>query len=206
MTTAEVNQQLSSLPGYTLCEYQLVLQPHEELRNKINKVRGEFAEKYKIPGSPNGAIHISLARFTQLQMMEDRLCNRFRMIAMAMPAFKVALNGFASFPTHTLYINVESKAAVQMVTKQLKTAQRLMKTAEHKPHFIDDPFIPVALKLLPWQYEQGWLEYSHRQFSGRFIAKSMQLLRRFQGGKAYQPIKHFEFLNMPVVTMQGQLF
>lgn len=195
-----------SLPGYRMCEYLLVLQPHEELWNKVMKVKDDFAEKYEAPSAKWGKPQITLAKFAQLQMMEERIINRLKMIGMAMPAFKVELKDFGSFPSHTIYINVDTKAAIQMLVKSLKPAQRLMKTAEIKPHFMDNPHIKIASGLLPWQYEKGWLEYSHKHFTGRFIAKDMLLLRRPEGMKAYQTAARFEFLNMPVVTTQGALF
>jgi 2'-5' RNA ligase len=197
---------LLSLPGYRLCEYLLVLSPHEDLWNKVMKVKEEFFKKYDAPSAQWGKPHITLVKFTQLQLMEDRLVNRLKMIAMAMPAFKVELKDFGSFPSHTIYINVETQTAIQMLVKSLKGAQQLMKTKDHKPHFIDNPHINVARQLLPWQYEKGWLEYSHRHFTGKFIAKDMMLLKRPEGAKSYQPVGKFEFLNMPVVTTQGQLF
>jgi hypothetical protein len=78
--------------------------------------------------------------------------------------------------------------------------------SDNKPHFIDDPYIMIARKLLPWQYEKGWLEYSHRHFTGRFIADSMLLLKRRQGDRAYQIVQRLEFMNLPVTTKQGELF
>lgn len=197
---------LSSLPGYRLCEYLLVLHPHEELWNKITEVKKEFATKFEAPAAEWGKPHITLVKFTQLQLMEERIVNRFKMIAMAMPAFKVELKDFGSFPSHTIYINVDTKVAIQMLVKSLKPAQSLLKTKEQKPHFIEESHITVARKLLPWQYEKGWFEYSHRHFTGRFIAKDMLLLRRPEGLKSYQAVQKFEFMNMPVVTTQGQLF
>jgi 2'-5' RNA ligase len=195
-----------SLPGYRMCEYLLVLQPHEELWNKIIKIKKEFAEKYEAPSAEWGKPHITLVKFSQLQMMEERITNRLKMIAMAMPAFKVELKDFGSFPSHTIYINVETKVAIQMLIKHLKTAQSLLKTKEVKPHFMEDSHLIIARKLLPWQYEKGWLEYSHRHFTGRFIASSMLLLRRPDGLRGYQTVEKFEFMNMPVITTQGQLF
>jgi 2'-5' RNA ligase len=201
-----MKKELLSLPGYRLCEYLLVLQPHEELHNKIAKVKKEFAEKFETPSAEWGKPQITIARFSQLQMMEERVVNRFKMIAMAMPAFKVELKDFGSFPSHTLYINVDAKAAIQLLVKRLKPAQALMKTKDIKPHFIDNPYVTVARQLLPWQYEKAWLEYSHKNFTGRFIAKNMLLLRRPEGMKSYQAVQRFEFLNMPVLTTQGALF
>lgn len=79
--------------------------------------------------------------------------------------------------------------------------------AENKPHFLDDPHFNIATKLKPWQYEQGWVEYAHRQFTGRFIADGMLLLRRRSGEKSgFQIAKRLDFMNLPVVTKQGDLF
>lgn len=195
-----------SLPGYRMCEYLLVLQPHEDLWNKIMNIKREFAEKYDASSCTFGKPHITIAKFNQLQLMEERICNRLKMIGMAMPAFKVELRDFGSFPSHTIYINIDAKVATKLLVKHIKTAQQLMKTMEHKPHFIEESRLTIARKLLPWQYEKGWLEYSNRHFTGRFIADNMLLLRRYEGSKAYQPVQRFEFLNMPVVTKQGELF
>jgi 2'-5' RNA ligase len=201
-----MDQAMLSLPGYRMCEYLLVLQPHEELRNKIYNIKKEFAEKYEAPSAEWSKPHITLVKFTRLQMMEERIANRLKMIAMAMPAFKVELKDFGSFPSHTIYINVETKIAIQLLVKHLKTAQSLMRTKEVKPHFIDNSHITIARQLLPWQYEKGWLEYSNKHFSGRFIAKDMLLLKRPEGMKGYQAVQKFEFMNMPVLTTQGALF
>lgn len=201
-----MKNELLSLPGYRMCEYLLVLQPHEELWNKVMKVKKEFAEKFEAPSAAFGSPNITVMKFNQLQMMEDRICNRLKMVAMAMPAFKVELKDFGSFPSHTIYINVDTKVAIKMLVKHLKTAQQLLRTHDQKPHFIEESHLTIARNLLQWQYEKGWLEYSHRHFTGRFIANSMLLLRRPEGMKSYQPVAKFEFLNMPVVTTQGQLF
>lgn len=69
-----------------------------------------------------------------------------------------------------------------------------------------EPHLTIARKLLPWQYEQGWKEFSHLQFTGRFIADAMLLLRRPVGEMKYQIVRRFEFQNLPVSTVQGDLF
>jgi 2'-5' RNA ligase len=127
---------------------------------------------------------------------------------MGLTPFKVELKDYGSFPSHTIYVNVTSKLPIQNVVKQLKEAQRLMRlNNENKPHFIDNPHMSIARKLKPWQFEQGWQEFSNRQFTGRFIADSMLLLKRKAGEKtAFQIAKRFEFQNLPVTTKQGNLF
>jgi hypothetical protein len=97
---------------------------------------------------------------------------------------------------------------VQNLVKEIRSqAQRLMKlNDDNKPHFIMEPHIPIARKLLPWQYEKGWLEYSNKHFTGRFIADGMLLLKRPVGEMKYQIVERFQFQNLPVVTKQGELF
>ena len=197
----------STMPGYRLNDYLLVITPNEELRKRIIAVRKNFNEKFT-PSMPlAGKPHLALVHFVTWNMMEDKLVNRFHHIAMGMTPFKIELKDFASFPTHTIYINVATKIPVQNLIRDLKTAQKLMKAdPEHDPHFIAEPFIPVARKLLPWQYEKGWLEYSHTHFTAKIIADGMLLLKRPLGEKVYQVVQRFEFMNLPVTTKQGELF
>jgi 2'-5' RNA ligase len=141
-------------------------------------------------------------------MMEERIVNRLHQVAMGFPPIKVEMKDYGSFPTHTIYINITSKIPVQSLVKQIRSeTQKLMKLNEdHKPHFIMEPHLTVSRKLEPWQYEKAWLEYSHKHFTGRFIADGMLLLKRQAGEMKYQVLQRFEFQNLPVTVRQGDLF
>ena len=199
---------VNTIPGYRVYEYLLVLSPHEELWNKIVKVKEEFAEKYQSDHARWGKPHLTLVNFVQYNMMEERIISRLKTIAMGYPPFKVELKDFGSFPSHTIYINVVSKVPVQNLIKEIRgEGQRLMKlNDDNKPHFIMEPHLTIARKLQPWQYEKGWLEYSNKHFTGRFIADSMLLLKRPVGEMKYQIAERFQFQNLPVTTKQGELF
>ena len=198
---------IHTIPGYRVNEYLLALRPHAELREKLRQQRQEFAEKYKT-GQPAGGVYLALAVFSQYAMLEERISSSLDKVAMGFPPFKVELKDFGSFPSHTLYVNVTSKIPVQQLVKTIRSAsQRLMKlNEEHKPHFILEPHLSIARKLKPWQYEKGWLEYSHRHFRGRFIADHMVLLKRPAGEMKYQLAAVYDFRNLPVQTKQGELF
>ena len=185
----------------------LVLNPHEELRNKITKIRSEFSETYKNSAALLNKPHIALVRFTQLEMMEERIVNRLKVVGMGFKPFKVALKDYGSLPSHTILINVTTQIPVHNLVREIRGSQRLMKLDnEHKPHFIDEPFIFIGRRLLPWQYENGCLEFSHRQFTGSFIADNKLLLKRRLGDRSWQIAQRFEFMNLPVTTKQGELF
>lgn len=198
----------TTIPGYRVYEYLLVLSPPEDLRYKIKQVKKEFYDAYKAPAALSGRPHVTLVNFLQYEMMEERIINRLRSVALGYHPFKVELKDFGSFPSHTIYISITSKLPVQGLVKEIRSsAQRLMKlNDDNKPHFILEPQLTIARKLQPWQYEKGWLEYSTRHFTGRFIADAMLLLKRPLGEKAYQIVQRFEFMNLPVTTKQGELF
>jgi 2'-5' RNA ligase len=199
----------TALPGYKVYEYLIVLQPHEELWHRIVRVKNEFAEKYQTNFAKWGKPHITLVNFLQYEMMEERIINHLHTIAMGYQPVKIELKDYGSFPSHTIYINVTSKLPIQHLVKTIRTdAQRLMKlNDDNKPHFILEPHLTIARKLLPWQYEQGWLEYSHKHFTGRFIADGMLLLKRPAGELKYEVAKRFQFENLAVATtIQGELF
>ena len=204
---------LKQIPGYNYNEYLLVLNPHQDLHDKIMLIKKEFSEKYKTTIALYSKPHITLVNFVQFEMIEERLVNRLKIIAAGYKPFKVDLKDYGSFPSHTIFINVASKQQVQNLGKVLRPAQQLMTlNKDNKPHFINDPHLTVARKLLPWQYEKGWLDYSHHYFSGCFIADGMLLLKRqlwsdgdHQTGK-YQLVQRFEFMNSSVNIKQGELF
>jgi 2'-5' RNA ligase len=196
------------MPGYQVEEFLLVLSPHEELRYRIARIQEEFAGKFKMPHARYLKPHIPLVRFTTWSMMEEKIRQRLQAITMGIPPFKVELKDYGSLPSHSIFINVISKVPIQHIVTQLKEMQRLMKmNQENKPHFLDEPHITIARQLKPWQYEQGWLEYSHRHFTGRFIAESLLLLKRPASARStFQIAGRFELQNLPVTTRQGNLF
>ena len=199
---------INSIPGYRINEYLLVLNPHEELRNKIMHVKQQFSETYKATSAVYGKPHIILVNFVQYEMFEERIINHLKTVAMGFHPVKIELKDFGSFPSHTIFINIVSKIPIQDLVKQVRSsAQRLMKLDnDNKPHFILEPHLTIAGKLQPWQYEKGWLEYSHKHFTGRFIADAMLLLKREVGEQKYQIAGRFEFQNLLVHTKQGELF
>jgi 2'-5' RNA ligase len=196
------------MPGYRVYEYLIVLNPHEELRNRIMQVKQDFYESYKAGSAIWGRPHVTLVNFLQYEMMEEKMVSRLNAIAMGYHPIKVELKDYGSFPAHTIYINITSKLPIQSLVKEIRhEAQHLFKlNDDNKPHFMVEPNLTIAHHLQPWQYEKGWKEYSHKHFTGRFIADGMLLLKRPIGESNYQIVQRFEFMNLPVHVKQGSLF
>lgn len=195
-----------STPGHQLYEYQLVIDPHEELRHKIEKSRLQLTEKYHIQQPQTGRPHISLVRFKAVKMMEEKIINRLQIIAMAEKPFMVELQDYGSYPMHAIFIKIANQPRVLQLIKNLKQARQLMKAAGDDPHFLQDPQIALAGRLPKEKYLEIMKEYLHKKFTGKFIADAMLLLHRAENEKRYQIVKRFSFECLPVSTAQGVLF
>lgn len=203
-----MNTSISNLPGYQVNEYKIIITPNEDLAGRIMNIQKDFIEKYKVFYKSVYRPQLILVSFKQIQVYEERIVNRLKIVGMGFHLLKIELKDFGSFPSHSIFINVATKNDItELVRKIREQSQRLMKLdTENKPHFINEPHVTIARRLKPWQYEQGWLEFSHHHFTGKFIADKMMLLRKRTGEYKFSPIENFEFQNLPVETKQGELF
>ena len=195
------------LSEYATADYLLVLEPHEALREEVMRVKNYFGKTYDCAASVTGKPNVTLIRFEQYEMIEQRIVHRLQLIATEHASFMVELNDFGSFPTHSIFLNVTTKNQIVDLVKSFRPIQHLLKiNKDRKPHFITDPYINIARKLLPWQYEKGWLEMSNTHFSGNFLVDHLLLLRKRDGEKRYEVVKKFTLMNEKIITKQGELF
>ena len=198
---------IKQIPGYNYNEYKIVIGPNEVLASKIAEIKKTFSGQYKTSFSNNFSIDIPLVSFVQLEMKEKQVLNNLQAIAEHYRPFKVNLKNFGSLPTHSIFINIESKQQVLNLVKELKSAQQWMHLdKENKAHFINNPFITIASKLLPWQFEKGWLEYKNHYFTGSFMSNEMLLMKRKIGTFKFHVVKQFTFNDIKKYSSQVELF
>lgn len=206
--TENIQQQAFNANQTALNDYLLVLQPHEDLYNKIMLLKKDFATLYDCPTAMYSKPHITLLRFLQCNMQQQKIVQKLTTIIESASPFSVVLNGFGSFPTHTIYFNVETKNNIVELVKSFKPTQAMLKLDnEHKPHFITEPHLTLARKLLPWQYEKAWLAYNNTPFAASFMVNKVLLLKRPIEGKGYSIAATFSLLNkQQPTTTQTSLF
>ena len=197
--------ELMSKPGYRLVDYQVVITPHEDLRNRILAVKKEISDKYNLQYFRSKP-HITLVRFKVWEMMEEKIMNQLKVVAMGTPPFKMHLKDFGSFPTHTIFIKAESQVPIQQMQMALRCIKKLARTQDHEPHFLNEPFISIAQKIPSEVFDKAWPEYSHRHFTAHFIADHMTVLKRKEGDMGFRIVDNLQFENLPVYVKQGDLF
>lgn len=209
LTSEEVlhNNNIVQIPAYNTYEYLLIITPPDALTERIMCIKEAFARKYKCPLALSIKPQLLLLKFTQLNAAEERIVHRFKTVASAQAPIKIELKDFGSYPSHTIYINVTSKVPLLNLSHALREVQPLLKfQPEIKPFFLNETHFTIARKLVPWQFEKAWLEYSNSSFTGRFIANKVTLVKRKVDHVTYQHVADFEFLNEPVIASQGNLF
>lgn len=187
-------------------EYLLILSPERNLLELIMQEKKLFYEKYKAVTALSSKPHVTLVNFLQWQPMEEKIIHRLNNIAAAQHPFMLAIDGFGSFPSHTIFFTVTTPTAIQELVKQIRPIQHLLKSKDDKPHLIMEPHLTLARRLAPWQYEQGWLEYGQKHFTGKCLMKNMLLLKKEDGEKYYKSVKEFAFTGELKKVTQGNLF
>lgn len=207
-TLSVMDVQIKHLEKKQLNDYLIIIRPHAELLNKIIQVKQVFADKFKNENALYIKPHLALVKFSQFAMAEERIVNKLKALSMGLTPVKIELKDFGNYPSHTIFVNVTSKIQIEILVKSIRiNMQQLMRAdKDNKPYFIMQPNFNIGQKLLPWQFEKAWLEYSHRQFTGRFIVDEMLLLRRKNDERKYFIVERFQLKNMPVSTTQGTLF
>jgi hypothetical protein len=196
----------SSMPGYQINEYRLVIPLTEALQEKINSVRTSLHERYRVKASFELQPSLTILKFHAFETIEPRLLERLHQVAMGHNPFKVELENFAAYPSHTIYIDVLTKSPFNELTKSLKKMKWLMNIPQYEPHFINEPHLIIAQRLKPMQFISMWMECEHTEFSGRFIANGMTLLKRNNTTQHYEALRHMEFVSLPLSVKQGELF
>ena len=206
---------LIKIPDYKYNEYKLVLYPNEAVSEKIQNLKRELHQEYNLMQPYSFKPSLTLINFIHFEMIEERLITRLHSFAKKYRPFNVELNGFGSHPSHTIFINIQSKQTIQNLIKELRSLQRLVTlNLQNKPHFLKDPHFILAGKLLPWQYEKGWIKYNNQPFTSRFIAEEMTLLKKSLSSSStaneetgrFQIAGIFKFENLPEMIGQGDLF
>ncbi|HZF65073.1 MAG TPA: 2'-5' RNA ligase family protein [Chitinophagaceae bacterium] len=197
---------MSKMPGYSLNEYRLIMPLSEALQEQVKVVREKLHKDHRVKLPFELQPSLTILRFHAFDKMEAKLLERLHQVALCTQPFKIELQDFSAYPSHTIYIEVLTKSSFNDLCKNLKKHRWLMNIPGHLPQFINEPHLIIAQRLKPKQFENMWCQCEHSQFTGRFIADSMLLLKRSETNKMYHSVRKLEFMNLPMNISQGELF
>ena len=193
-------------PGYRICEYRLIIPLSEALQQTVMQVRKDLHERYRIPLPFELKPSLTILHCHAYEGMEAKLLDRMQQVVTRTSAFKVELQNFAAYPSHTIYLHVPTRSPFNELCKELKAVKSLTKVPDHDPHFINEPHLLIAQKLKPFQFTRMWMDCEHTQFTGRFLASDMMLMRRSAANTHWEEVRRFQFATLAQCVKQGTLF
>lgn len=194
------------MPGYRIAEYRLIVPLSEALQQTVTQLRKDLHERYRIPVPFVLPPSLTILHCHAYEGMEAKLVERMQQVATRNSPFKVELQNFAAYPSHSIYIHVPTRSPFNDLCKELKVVKSLTKVPDHDPHFINEPHLLIAQKLKPFQFTRMWMDCEHTQFTGRFVANSMLLLKRSVVTEQYEDVRRFAFASLAHSVKQGTLF
>jgi 2'-5' RNA ligase len=194
------------MPGYRVHEYRLIVPLPEALQNKVQSLRDDLHEKHGVKTAWGLKPSLTLLKFFAFEKTEARLLERLQQTAMGQHPLMVEMKDFAAYPSHSVYIPLATKTVFADLVKELKKIKWLMQVPQQDPQFFPEPHLTLAQKLKPMKFISMWMDLEYRQFTGRFCADSLLLLRRSNPDSRYEVLRRMEFLSRGVQVKQGVLF
>lgn len=178
----------------SLNEYLLIIPPDNRTSVDVFMMKTSFKQSYGCSHAAGLKPHITLVNFILDERNERRIIGYFDRFSKSVDSFEVTLDGFGKFLQHTIYVNVQTKAPAVKIVKDLRSRfSNLLRTEEHRPHFITTPHLTVARGMNEDQHIKAWTDWKDKKYNSQFRADKMELLKRkFSGGK-YESIAEFSF-------------
>lgn len=188
-------------------EYFLIINPDDSTQEKLMAEKMHFAELYSCPAIIHSKPHISLVRFSNEREYEARVVSYLHRKIKAFAPFVIEMEGFSSFPTHTIFAKIQTKKQIVDIVKSIRMeGQKLKGNSAHEVHFITEPHLTLAKSLQHWQYEKGWLRWQHVPFSARFLVREIVLLKKPINRLRFEVAALFPLLGERNELAQGSLF
>lgn len=201
-----VTTSFQSLTAQAEQQYMVLIRPSQAVEQKIRRLKSSLRNEFDLLPQQLQGGYLLLARFSQIPMLEQKMMDRLRLIAMEAQPFRAILKDYFWVPDHTMGIQVANPAGMHLLLSNFKRESRLFRTANSKPYFNQYPAISLASRLQPNQYNALSKKYRYRHFSAAFMAEGMTVIRKSKLTGQWLVIEEMNFQNMPVFSRQGVLF
>ncbi|HTE26685.1 2'-5' RNA ligase family protein [Flavitalea sp.] len=173
-------------------EYLLVAYPDKSVLDKIAAEKALFNETYKLRPKASLKPHILVTNFFASEGMESTLIRWLQRICSLEQGFRLTLNNYSGYPTHTIFLRVQDAGPVQHFVAQLNTMKDFIQAGPGG--FFRRPHVPVASKLSTGVYEQALSDYSRKIFHESFVVEELVLLKRKDSYETLRTVQVFGLL------------
>jgi 2'-5' RNA ligase len=175
--------------------YFIALVPTEPLRSQLWELKEEMRDKWGSKASLNSPAHITLHMPFELKENRERaVIEGLRELADGYKAFDVELDGYGAFPPKVIHLHVATNDALKRlqadVHSMMKRGFNVFNATHREGPF--KPHITLAFRdLKKAVFEEAWSQLKEKEFSARWLADGITLLRH--DGKLWQELALAEF-------------
>ncbi len=174
-----------------LNDYRLIVDTPPAIHKKITAIKSDLDQDYKGMVIAGGNPFIYLATFSLHESSEQQIADALNFVAIGFMPFKLHLKNFGQIDNREIYIGVEEAETLQYLVSKVKTVTHTLPGIR----FNELPRITLAQRLYLWQFEKSWPAFEQRSFTATFLADQMLLIKRMDGFRNWQVLKHMEFQN-----------
>ncbi len=160
--------------------YFIAIIPPNDLINHIELGKLALANKYNCKEALKQMSCLPLQiPFQQLPFREEIIIGKLRRFAHKQHPIMVKINGYGSFPEHSVFLNIKNAAPIKSLQQnlthflqsELNFSDQMVGYNTYKPH------IMVATKDIRTKFRKIWNDYKSKKFEANFQASSMFLLK-----------------------------
>lgn len=173
----------------------VALLPPPDLQAQVTAIKQEIEQTYQSRAALKSPPHITLQPPFRWPKKEDgQLKACLLEFAQQYPPIPVTLSGFGAFPPRVIYVDVLRQGLLMTIQSDLLNYMAATLGIEDKKsrnrRFA--PHMTVAFRdLKPATFRRAWPEFQERQFSAKFVSRTLTLLKHC--GERWESSSEFPF-------------
>jgi len=174
-------------------DYFIAIIPPPPIYDEANILKHHFKEQYQSKASLNSPPHITLHMpFEWKEEKEKVLTEKLSDFISELPKPRITITGFDCFRPRVIFLNVAKTPELAKLQKELESfCKRTFQL--FNAQYRDLPFHPhltLAFRdLKKAAFEEAWLEFEKKEFSGDFLTERIALLKH--NGKTWEVFTEF---------------
>lgn len=188
------NQKTQLSMSLGLYEYLLLISPNELVRRFAWKIKQFFTQQYDCTKANRLSPHITVGTFLLREKLESTIVRSLEHFAITVEPFKAEFDGFGSFSSQTIFLNISNNQPFAQLSKGSKHASA--RFTSNNSHFSSNAHLTIARAMDAEQFRDAWQDWKDKSFKASFNVSEMILLRRpFEKDKVsrFEKIATFPF-------------
>lgn len=170
-------------------EYLLVINPGQEVNEKLAAEKQMFYDDYKEKAAINTKPHITVARFVAKEAMENTIIRWMQRICSKQQSFAVTLNNYGGFPPDTIYLRIQNETPFRRLAKELSVVNAYINSSSCPPMLLTPkPHVSIADNLSEETFFKALTQYAHKSFHESFLVNELLLLKRKDEHDVCKPV------------------